>query len=45
MYLPYCYSFLLGITFLSPLISSPSSLVPNWDTLRFLLDITGLVYQ
>ena len=45
MNLPYCYSFLLGITFLGSLISSPRPLVPNWDTLRFLLCITGLVHQ
>ena len=45
MYLPYCYSFLLGITLLGSLISSPRSLVPNWDTLRFLLCITELVHQ
>ena len=45
MYLSYCSSFLLGITFLSLLISSLHSLLPNWDTLRFLLYITGLVHQ
>ena len=37
--------FPIGYYFLSQLISSPRSLVPNQDTLRFLLCITGLVHQ
>ena len=45
IYLPYCYSFLSGITFLISLISSLRSLVPNWDILHFLLCITGFVHQ
>ena len=44
MFLPYRYRFLLGITFHSSLISSHRSVVPDWDILRFLLCITGLVH-